>query len=209
MCQPPFRGRDHVLHSQFTPRITYGHSSSSYGRFTCKIIPRGAQQRFSGTGAYVALLSRAAAGTTSSSTCCLPCHWLPDREALLRQGTLQQINILLLQDTKACEWLHALAAGSMSLTEEEIFLSPARCSCQPHHQGSVSQSSSLLSTPTLVGLAARTSPHLQLSQWSIEQEVRPLACTGSRHFVSAAISWQGVGAVFTVPSDWLCAVTAT
>ena len=44
---------------------------------------------------------------------------------------------------------------------------------------------------SLVGVAARTSPHLQLSKWSIEQEVRPLAYTGSHHFVSAAISWQG------------------
>ena len=81
------------------------------------------------------------------------------------------------------------AAGCMSLAEE-IFLSPARCSRQPHLQGSVSQSSSLLPTPTLVGVAASTSPHLQLSQWSLEQEACPLVYTGSCHFVSAAISWQ-------------------
>ena len=110
-----------MLHSQTTARITYGHSSSSYGRFTCKIIPRGAQQRFSGTGAYVALLSRAAAGTTSSFTCCLPCHWLPDREALLQQGTLQEINTLLLQHAKACEWFYALGCWQRELSSRGDF----------------------------------------------------------------------------------------
>ena len=33
---------------------------------------------------------------------------------------------------------------------------------------------------------------------SVEQEARPLAYTGSRHFVSAAISWQGPRAALSV-----------
>ena len=79
------------------------------------------------------------------------------------------------------------ADGRTSSAEQEMFRSPTQISRQSLKQNSVTQNSSLLPTSTLVALAARPSLHIQLSHWSTEQNVRPLAFTGSRHFVSDAI----------------------